>query len=132
MRAIVVAASLVGLLLVAAGASGGHGVVPLEAQERWQSAFIYGFAHTLAAIVAASLPFRHYLQYAAAWAFMLSVVLFSGVQIGKIMLGGIPMTPTPLDQLGFLVPVGGVAFITGWLLLGLSALLTRRSDEFDD
>jgi uncharacterized membrane protein YgdD (TMEM256/DUF423 family) len=132
MRSIVVAASLLGLLLVAAGASGGHGVVPLEAEARWHSAFIYGFAHTLAAIVAAGLPFRHYLQYAAAWFFILSVLLFSGVQIGKIMLGGIATTPTPLDQLSFLVPLGGVAFITGWLLLGLAALLTRRSDEFED
>jgi len=132
MRAIVVAASLVGLLLVAAGASGGHGVVPLDAQARWQSAFIYGFAHTLAAILAAGLPFRHWLQYIAVWAFVLSVVLFSGVQIGKILMAGIPMSPTPLDQLGFLVPVGGVAFIAGWLMLGLSALMARRDESFED
>lgn len=132
MRAIVVAASLVGLLLVAAGASGGHGAVPLDAQARWQSAFIYGFAHTIAAIVAASLPFRHILQYFAGWAFVLSVVLFSGVQIGKIMMGGIAMSPTPLDQLGFLVPAGGVAFIMGWLMLGLSALMARRQGVYED
>ena len=40
------------------------------------------------------------------------------------------MAPTPLDSLGMLVPVGGVAFITGWLMLGLSALMPRRQDEF--
>ena len=129
MRAIVIAASLLGLLLVAAGASGGHGVVPLEAQGRWQSAFIYGFAHTLAALLAAIMPFRNPLQYVAGWSFVLSVILFSGVQIAKIMLGGIAMAPTPLDSLGMLVPVGGVAFILGWLMLGLSALMPRRQDE---
>lgn len=130
MRAIVVAASLLGLLLVAAGASGGHGVVPLEAQARWQSAFVYGFAHTLAAVLAAIMPFRNTLQYVAGWFFVLSVVLFSGVQIAKIMLGGIAMAPTPLDSVSFLVPAGGVAFITGWLMLGLSALMPRRRDTF--
>ncbi len=132
MRAIVVAASLLGLLLVAAGASGGHGVVPVEAEARWHSAFVYGFAHTLAAILAAAMPFRNLLQYVAGWSFVVSVVLFSGVQIGRIMLGGIAMSPTPLDQVSFLVPAGGVAFILGWLMLGLSALLARRADEVED
>ncbi len=131
MRAIVVAASLLGLLLVAAGAGGGHGVVPVEALSRWQSAFVYGFAHTLAAILAAAMPFRHVLQYVAAWSFVLSVVLFSGVQIAKIMLGGIAMSPTPFDQVSFLVPAGGVAFIMGWLMLGLSALMTRSRHSFE-
>jgi uncharacterized membrane protein YgdD (TMEM256/DUF423 family) len=57
------------------------------------------------------------------------VLLFSGLQILTLVLGGIPMTPTPLDQLGFLVPAGGVAFISGWLLLGLSGLRPALSDE---
>jgi uncharacterized membrane protein YgdD (TMEM256/DUF423 family) len=101
-------------------------MVPSDAAARWQGAFLYGFAHTLAAMIAAILPFHNLLQYAAGWAFVLSVPLFSGVQIGKIMLGGIATTPTPLDSVSFLVPVGGVAFISGWLLLGLSAIIARR------
>ena len=64
------------------------------------------------------------LQLASGWAFILSVVMFSGIQIGKIMLAGIPGAPTPFDSLTFLIPAGGVAFIVGWLLLGLSALMT--------
>lgn len=126
MRALIVAAALLGLLLVAAGAAGGHSMVPSDAAARWHGAFLYGFAHTLAAMIAAILPFHNLLQYAAGWAFVLSVPLFSGVQIGKIMLGGIAITPTPLDSVSFLVPVGGVAFISGWLLLGLSAIIARR------
>jgi uncharacterized membrane protein YgdD (TMEM256/DUF423 family) len=128
MRALIVAAALLGLLLVAAGAAGGHAMVPLEATGRWHSAFLYGFAHTLAAMIAAILPFRNFLQYAAGWSFVISVPLFSGVQIGKIMLGGIAMTPTPLDAVSFLVPVGGVAFIAGWLLVGLSAATAQRQE----
>ena len=56
-------------------------------------------------------------------------------------VGGLP--PVGLEQLlndeerealetlaeqGFLVPMGGVAFIAGWLLLGLSAAIARRED----
>lgn len=130
MRAIVVAAALLGLLLVAAGAAGAH-TVPVDANKQWQSALLYGFVHTLAAVVAAILPFRSWLQIASGWAFVLSVMMFSGVQIAKIMLAGIPAAPTPLDNLTFLVPAGGVAFIVGWLLLGLSAVIAPRQRHDD-
>lgn len=73
-------------------------------------------------------------ELASGWAFVLSVVLFSGVQIAKIMMAGIPLAPTPLDGLTFLIPVGGVAFITGWLLMGLSAAMASKpvlKDEQD-
>jgi uncharacterized membrane protein YgdD (TMEM256/DUF423 family) len=125
MRALIVAAALLGLLLVAAGAAGAH-TVPVDAGPRWQSALLYGFVHTLAAAIAAMLPFRSWLRIASGWAFIVAVALFSGVQIGKIMLAGIATGPTPLDSLGFLVPIGGVAFIAGWLLMGLSAAMAQR------
>ena len=70
MRALIVAAALLGLLLVAAGAAGGHTRCPSTQRARWQSAFLYGFVHTLAAIVAAILPFRSRLQIASGWAFI--------------------------------------------------------------
>lgn len=127
MRALIVAAALMGLLLVAAGAAGAH-TVPIDAGPRWQSAMLYGFVHTLATAVSAMLPFRSWLQIASGWCFVVAVILFSGIQIGKIMLAGVAAGPTPLDNLGFLVPVGGVAFIAGWLLMGLSATMARRRD----
>lgn len=128
MRPLMIAAAITGLLLVAAGASGGHSV-PVEAASRWQTAFMYGYVHALGALVAAMLPFRGWVHLAGGWAFIASVPLFSGVQIAKIMIGGIPMTPTPLDSLTFLVPVGGVFFIVGWLLIGLAAAMAPRRDD---
>ncbi len=129
MRPLVVAAALLGLLLVAAGAAGAHSV-PIDAGPRWQSAILYGFVHTLAAVASALLPFRSRLQIAAGWSFIVAVILFSGVQVGKIMLAGVSGAATPLDGLGMLVPLGGVAFISGWLLMGLSAAMasSRRED----
>ena len=128
MRAIVVAAALLGLLLVAAGAAGAH-TVPIEATRQWDSALLFGFVHTLAAIVAATLPLRSMLQIISGWFFVVSVVLFAGVQIGKIMLAGIAAGPTALDGLTFLIPIGGIAFIVGWLLLGLSAAFAPKASE---
>lgn len=131
MRAIIVAAALLGLLLVAAGAAGAHSI-PIEATRQWDSALLYGFAHTLAAILAVCMPFRSTLKIISGWFFIASVVLFGGIQIGKIMLAGIPSHPTPLDELSFLVPVGGICFIVGWLLLGLTAAFAPRSAAGED
>lgn len=130
MRAIIVAAALLGLLLVAAGAAGAH-TIPIEATRQWDSALLFGFVHVIAAILAATLPFRSALQIISGWFFVLSVILFSGVQIGKIMLAGIPSHPTPLDGLTFLIPIGGIAFIVGWLLLGLSAAFAQKAPPTD-
>lgn len=126
MRALVVAASVCGLVLVAAGAIGAH-AVPVEATGRWDGALLYGFVHTLAALVAALLPFRTRIQLASGWAFMAGVVLFSGVQIAKMMSAS--NGASPFDALTMLVPVGGLAFMAGWLLLGLSALLSRGAGK---
>lgn len=120
MRIIVIAAALLGLLLVAAGAAGAH-LAPIEAGPRWQGAILYGFVHTLAALAAALLPFRSRLRLAAGWGFILGVALFSGVQIMTIMLAGPDGAPGPLDGFAMLVPLGGVGFIAGWLMLGLAA-----------
>jgi uncharacterized membrane protein YgdD (TMEM256/DUF423 family) len=130
MRALVVAAALLGLLLVAAGAAGAH-TVPIDAGARWQGALLYGFVHTLAAVAAATLPFRSWLRTASGWSFSLGVLLFSGVQIGKIMLAGVAGVATPLDDLGFLVPIGGVAFIAGWLMMGLAAAMATPAKSND-
>lgn len=132
MRALIIGAALVGLLLVAAGAAGGHTLVPLEMATRWQTAFMYGYVHVLAALVAAMLPFSGWMHKAGGWAFLLGVPLFSGVQIGKITLGGIAMTPTPLDNLTLLVPFGGAAFIIGWLLVGLSAAMAQKVEDDEE
>lgn len=129
MRVIVAVAALLGLALVAAGAAGAH-VIAAEAGSqaaRWDSALMFGFVHVLGAIVAACLPLGR-LKLAAAGAFLAGVVLFSGIEVGKIMIAGMSgSSSTPLDALTFLVPVGGTAFMAGWLLLALAALLHKPS-----
>ncbi len=120
MRALILAASVCGLLLVAAGAIGAH-LVAVEDGSRWDGAALYGFVHTLAALGAAAAPLQGRLRLAAAWSFLTGVVLFSGVQIGRLLAPGV------LDAAGALVPVGGLALMLGWVLLGVAAVTTRRS-----
>ena len=126
MRALTVAASICGLVLVAAGAIGAH-MVPVEAADRWDGALLYGFVHTLAALAAALLPMRSRISLASGWAFIAGVLLFSGIQIARMLSTSDGVSP--VDGLTMLVPVGGIAFMLGWVLLGLAALLVRREQE---
>jgi uncharacterized membrane protein YgdD (TMEM256/DUF423 family) len=141
MRVVVIAASICGLLLVAAGAAGAHllaaqaiwppGQEPLATphyvfpQHQWDSALLYGFVHTLAALAAVFAPLGERLKLASAWGFIAGVVLFSGIQIGSILLSKPTGGPSPIDALSPLIPAGGIAFMAGWILLGVAAVLKR-------
>jgi uncharacterized membrane protein YgdD (TMEM256/DUF423 family) len=120
MRTLILAASVCGLLLVAAGATGAH-MVAVEDSGRWDGAVLYGFVHTLAALGAAVAPLQGRLKLAAGWSFIAGVVLFSGIQIARLLAPGV------LDAIGALVPAGGIAFMLGWVLLGTAGIAARRS-----
>lgn len=125
MRIILIAASIAGAALVAAGAIGAH-VIP-AASDRWTTALTFGFVHVLAALIAASrLPAGRLTAISGAL-FMVGVVLFSGLQMAKMLFQGSNggAAQTPVDALSGLVPVGGVSFIAAWLLLAASAALSR-------
>lgn len=127
MRILVVAASVCGLLLVAAGAAGAHLLAgePAFPRDQWTSALLYGFVHTLAALAAAFAPLGARLRLASAWTFIAGVVLFSGIQMASILTSKPAGGPSPLDGLSPLIPIGGIAFMAGWVLLGVAAALKR-------
>lgn len=121
MRPLTVAAALCGFLLVIAGAAGAH-MIPIDNKSVWDSAILYGFVHTLAAVLSAFSPFRGSIRIAAGWSFIAGVLLFSGIQIVRLI------APGSLGFAGPLVPAGGLAFMAGWILIGASAILSRRQD----
>ena len=123
MRVLIAAASVCGLLLVAAGAIGAH-MVPVEATRQWDSALLFGFVHTLAALAAAALNLRTRMALISGWVFVAGVLLFSGVQVAKLLT--VSASASPFDALTMLVPVGGIAFMLGWGLLAIAALMPAK------
>jgi uncharacterized membrane protein YgdD (TMEM256/DUF423 family) len=104
--AAVLTAASVALLAYAAHGSEG------EAQARLQTAAVFGFGHGVA--IAALAPWsRRRLARLALFALLAGVLLFSG-SLYLLTLSGI-------GKLGIITPFGGVAFLFGWLCLGLSA-----------
>lgn len=118
-RTFFILASLLGSLSVALGAFGAHalrGRIEDSLIANYQTGVSYMFYHTLALFItvwalskwpASSLPLW------AGWLFVAGIVIFSGSLF--------VMAFTGLRWLGAITPIGGVAFIVGWLLLGLTA-----------
>lgn len=106
-------ASTAGLLAVALGAFGAHGLKNLLAQNDttaiWEKAVFYHFIHAVMLFILAE---RKRLPVVAYWCFLAGIVLFSG----SLYL----LAMTNLRWLGAITPVGGVCFLAGWLALLVS------------
>jgi uncharacterized membrane protein YgdD (TMEM256/DUF423 family) len=115
----ILAASVNGLLAVAAGAAASH----LFAADAHRIALMstaaqYAMYHALALIALAALAARgagrvERFLAAAGWLFLAGTVLFSG------SLYLLALTGTPV--FAQVTPIGGIAFMLGWISLGISA-----------
>ena len=107
---------LAGASAVALGAFGAHalrGSLDAASMATWHTGVEYHFWHALALLVAAVGLREGRARNVAIGAFAAGIVLFSG-SLYALALGAPRMV-------GVITPVGGVAFITGWLAV-ISAL----------
>lgn len=107
---------LFGALAVAAGAFGAHAlrtrVGPREL-EVFETAARYQMYHALALLAAAwAVGGDRRLGGAAGWLFTAGIVVFSGSLYALVLTGQ--------RWLGAVTPLGGVAFILGWLCLAVA------------
>jgi uncharacterized membrane protein YgdD (TMEM256/DUF423 family) len=117
-RTFLLLAAISGMLLVMLGAFGAHLLearLPPDHLIWWQKAVHYQGLHTLALLASGLLALNHpgRLVNVAGWLFLAGIVLFSG-SLYTLAL-------TDLRELGMITPIGGSAFISGWLALALSA-----------
>jgi uncharacterized membrane protein YgdD (TMEM256/DUF423 family) len=112
-------AAVLGALAVICGAFAAHGLqarLSPDAREIFETGARYHMYHALA-IGLAALAMRGEATARARWAailFLAGIVLFSG-SLYLLALTGQP-------SLGFVTPFGGLAFILGWIALGLAAV----------
>lgn len=103
-------AAAAGLLAVLLGAFGAHGLKDLLGRngtvEIWQTAVFYHFIHAVMLFVLAVLPRRPAFAW---WSFFTGIVIFSG----SLYL----LAVTDVRWLGAITPIGGVAFVAGWVCL---------------
>jgi uncharacterized membrane protein YgdD (TMEM256/DUF423 family) len=110
--------SISGLIAVAAGAFGAHALrarLTPDHLAAFDTAARYQMYHALALLAVAWAVGRWpgALPQWAGWLFVMGTVLFSGSLYGLALTG--------IRWLGAITPLGGVAFLAGWLCLAISA-----------
>lgn len=117
-KLLIIAGALSGAVAVAAGAFGAHALAARVTPERLQTfetGVRYQMYHTIAlfvvAWIAASWP--SWQASTAGVLFLIGIIIFSGSLYVLVL--------TDTGWLGAITPIGGVAFIGGWLLLAWAA-----------
>jgi uncharacterized membrane protein YgdD (TMEM256/DUF423 family) len=110
--------SVSAFLAVAAGAFGAHALrsrLSPESLAIFETAARYQMYHALAllAVSWAATRWTGSLTQWAGWLFLSGTVLFSGSLYALALTG--------VRSLGAITPLGGVAFLAGWICLALSA-----------
>lgn len=118
-RNILLLVAISGAIAVSLGAFGAHGLKPyLDSHQldMWNKAVHYQMFHTLAAFLCVLLPAhnRSKLPQYVSVAFLIGVLLFSG---SLYLLATRHITHLPVAFLGPVTPIGGVSFISGWVML---------------
>lgn len=118
-----VCGALLAALSVAMGAFGAHGLKEqLAATNRtdtFETAARYHMYHAIALVLVGLLAAGGSSRAldVAGWCFLAGILIFSGLCYA-LSLGG-------PRYLGAIVPIGGVAFIAGWIALAIGAMRNR-------
>jgi uncharacterized membrane protein YgdD (TMEM256/DUF423 family) len=127
-RSWIVVAALSGALSIAVGAFAAHGVdvstqAGVKAREWLHTGSQYEMIHALAILGVAALAHGERLAsraaFAAQWLFLIGCVLFPGA-LYALAFGG-------PKWFGAVAPIGGTAFILGWLCLAAAALIRKAA-----
>ncbi|ASK62031.1 hypothetical protein CFK37_07595 [Virgibacillus phasianinus] len=117
MKLFLILGAINGFLAVALGAFGAHGLedkLSEKALGTWDKAVTYQMFHTMALLVTGLLlaKFQSGGMIWAGWLFFAGIVLFSGSLY--------TYSTTGIKVFALITPLGGVAFLAGWILLGYS------------
>ncbi len=121
-RSLFAVGALFGLLGVATGAFGAHGLktrLDDEMMQIYETAVRYQLVHALAILISslATLRYSQTPAYLAGALFSIGILIFSGSLYALSLTG--------LRWLGAITPIGGLAFLIGWACLIWAAFSAR-------
>jgi uncharacterized membrane protein YgdD (TMEM256/DUF423 family) len=117
--------ALLGAIAVALGAFGAHGlkkIVSAETVQTFQTGVQYHMYHALALLLTGLLYEKCSQKFArmAGVLFITGVFLFSGSLY--LLTAGKAAGNLSFDKAGIITPLGGIAFIAGWVILFLAVI----------
>lgn len=110
---------VLGALAVGFGAIGAHALkaqLTPEQLETYHTAVHYQMIHAIGLVLVGLLGLNHRSRVfdVAGWAMLIGIILFSGFLFAWLATGR--------KFFVYSVPVGGIAFIIGWLMLAIGAM----------
>jgi uncharacterized membrane protein YgdD (TMEM256/DUF423 family) len=125
---LIMAAGFIGAFGVMAGAFGAHFLksrLDPAALETIKTGVLYLFIHVLAILLVGLLA-RTGAQTRAlkvsGISFILGIIMFSG---SLFIIGTSSLTGFPVSTIGFITPIGGLFFITGWFAIAVNGVGKR-------
>jgi len=113
-RALISIAALSGFLAVGLGAFGAHALEAMLVEtgraDTWATGVLYHMVHSVAALAVGM--FGRLL--AAGWVFLFGNLIFGGTLYLLCLTG--------ITWLGAITPIGGLAYLVGWAILGIGVL----------
>ncbi|HZH94940.1 MAG TPA: DUF423 domain-containing protein [Flavisolibacter sp.] len=124
-KTFLIAGALLAGLAVVLGAFGAHGLkkfVSPETVNTFQTGVQYQMYHAFALLVLAIVyqQFANNMMHYSGWFFLGGILLFSGSLYVLVILKARDITG--LNGIGIITPIGGLLFITGWILFVLGVL----------
>ena len=124
----VVTGAVLGAIAVALGAFGAHGlkqIVAAETVQTFQTGVQYQMYHALALLITGLLYEKCSQRFikTAGILFIIGIILFSGSLY--LLTAGKATETIALDKAGIITPLGGLAFIGGWVFLFISAVRSK-------
>ncbi|AOH57248.1 hypothetical protein ABE28_023120 [Peribacillus muralis] len=118
MKLFIILGAINGFIAVALGAFGAHGLegkIPDKYLETWQTAVQYQMFHAVGLLVIGLLAGKisSPLINWSGWLMLIGIILFSGSLF--------VLSVTQIKVLGAITPLGGVSFLTAWVLMIIAA-----------
>ncbi|SRR5690554_4209295 len=119
MKILLLIGAINGFLAVALGAFGAHGLEGRLSEKMlatWEKAVQYQMFHTLAIVASALLFMKTNISMfqTAGWMFLIGIIIFSG----SLYI----YSTTSVKTFAMITPIGGVAFLIGWVILGIGIM----------
>lgn len=128
-RTILITGAVLGVIAIALGAFGAHGLktlVSVESQQSFETAVRYQMYHALFLLfVGSSTVLSQKSKHRIYLLALLGVLIFSGSIYG---LSTMEISGINFKRIGFITPIGGALLIASWFLMLLSFVKGSKKD----
>lgn len=129
-RTILITAAVFGIIAIALGAFGAHGLkqlISVDAQQTFETGVRYQMYHALMLLfVGTTTLIKEKSKSIIYYLVVIGVVFFSGSIYG---LATMDVTNIDFKSIGFITPIGGLLLIISWVLMLINFLKVKRDNS---